>query len=102
MKGPDEVPGSLKHTFNGGRLIVESVNPGRFSGEMTYKLDPTKDPKAIDLTHTLGKEQGKVRLGIYLLDGDDLKMCVDDERPTEFATRPESGRALIVLKRVTP
>jgi hypothetical protein len=44
-------------------------------------------------------------LGIYELDGDDLKLCLSvttKERPTEFSARPKSGHGFEVLKRERP
>ena len=47
--------------------------------------------------------EGMTDLGIYLLDGDNLKICFSgSKRPTEFVTKPKSGTALIVLKRLKP
>jgi uncharacterized protein (TIGR03067 family) len=66
--------------------------------EAEFKLAPTKSPKQIDLF--LGK--GKTAKGIYLLKGDQFKLCVEadqgGERPTEFATAG-TARVLMVLKR---
>ena len=44
-------------------------------------------------------------LGIYELDGDDLKLCLSvttKERPTEFTAKPKSGHGFEVLKREKP
>jgi uncharacterized protein (TIGR03067 family) len=65
----------------------------------TYKLDPTKKPKWIDLT-----EGDRTRPAIYDLDGDTLKVCFGEgsqkERPTAFESKPNSPNdVLIVLKR---
>jgi RNA polymerase sigma factor (sigma-70 family) len=69
------------------------------SKEFGYKLDPDKKPKQIDLA--LG--EGKTAKGIYLLDGDTLKLCVqkdpDGERPAEFVSKEGTQHNLIVLKR---
>jgi uncharacterized protein (TIGR03067 family) len=65
--------------------------------EGTVKIDPDKKPKTIDLD-----VNGRILKGIYELDGDALKMCyilTDGERPTEFASKPESGVILIMHKR---
>jgi uncharacterized protein (TIGR03067 family) len=62
------------------------------------KLDPTKEPKEIDLV--VGP--GKPILGIYKLDGDRLGLCLGDEdnRPTEFTTKV--GRVQIWYQRGGP
>jgi RNA polymerase sigma factor (sigma-70 family) len=63
----------------------------------TFKLDPGKDPKEIDLA------QGETVVvpGIYSLDGDTLKVCVKRgaERPTGFNATEGAGTTLLVLKR---
>ena len=38
------------------------------------KLDPSKKPKAIDITQLSGK--GETIPGIYSIDGDTLKICM--------------------------
>src|SRR5260370_23015281 len=99
MKFPEE---ALKHT----RLKIEgekfTVSDENVSQGGTFKVDATKKPKTIDVTFTDGPEKGKTSLGIYELDGDTYKICVDPEgksRPTEFAIKPDSGHILEVLKR---
>lgn len=65
--------------------------------DVTYRLDPTQSPKAIDL-----KRYGRTVLGIYELDGDTLKLCVDREpgrRPTQFKTTPGRNEILHVARR---
>jgi uncharacterized protein (TIGR03067 family) len=72
--------------------------------EATYRVDPTKSPKEIDLTYLEGPIKGQPIAGIYLLEGDTLKMCrcqePNKDRPTEFATLAGSGLLLVVWKRV--
>jgi RNA polymerase sigma factor (sigma-70 family) len=67
----------------------------------TFQLDATKTPRAISVKALDGSFD---QLGIYRLDGDDLKICFcggeKQERPTEFATRKGSAMMLIVYKRV--
>jgi uncharacterized protein (TIGR03067 family) len=68
----------------------------------TFKVDPTKKPKTIDITMTDGPQKGSTMIGIYELEGDTYKLCADilgKTRPTEFAIKPGSGHILEVLKR---
>jgi uncharacterized protein (TIGR03067 family) len=84
----------------GDKFTVTEENNGTFGG--TFKVDPSKKPKTIDVTFTDGPEKGKTSLGIYELEGDTYKVCVDPEgksRPTEFAVKPGSGYVLQILKR---
>ena len=63
----------------------------------TFTLDAAKSPKQINLKD----ENGRLRLAIYELTGDDLKICLDEsgkDRPSSFAT--SGGRnGMMVLKR---
>ena len=68
---------------------------------VTFKLDPTQKLKEMDATGgVLPAKKDRTFLGIYELDGDTLKWCVDNrrkERPTEFRTA--NGAYLLILKR---
>jgi uncharacterized protein (TIGR03067 family) len=68
----------------------------------TFAIDPKADPKTIDLT-TVDTRALFDYKGIYVLDGDSLKICIGQirgKRPTEFATKADGpGYRLYVLKR---
>jgi uncharacterized protein (TIGR03067 family) len=84
-----------------GRVSVRRGD--KVIGGGTIKLNPTKKPRAIDITFTEGEGKGKTALGIYEIEGDAFRVCVarvGDERPAEFAARAGSGRILIVYQRV--
>jgi uncharacterized protein (TIGR03067 family) len=73
--------------------------------DSTYKIDPRKRPKHIDLIGTEGENQGKAAQGIYVLDGDTLKICYTmpgEERPKEFESKSGSRATLVVWKRLKP
>jgi RNA polymerase sigma-70 factor (ECF subfamily) len=85
--------------FVGNQLRHRDTAPnGQDVGQdVTFTLDPTQSPKAIDL-----KRNGQKLFGIYELDGETLKVCVDKNpghRPREFSTQKGSQRILHVLKR---
>src|SRR5262249_40872043 len=69
--------------------------------EFSYRIDPTKNPKAIDLI--LKDSEGEHRqLGIYHADEGQLKLCWQHDgkqRPTEFKTAAEPTQMLSVLTR---
>src|ERR1019366_954365 len=51
------------------------------------KLDPSKNPPAVDFTHLVGETKDKIEPGIYLFGGDLLKFVLDEDRkgrPTVF------------------
>jgi uncharacterized protein (TIGR03067 family) len=105
---PEFVLGKLTVTFKGDTMAMdgplltvkgkEAVKP-----EFTIKLDPSKKPKAIDATPLNGKFEGKTVLGIYQLEGDELKMCLpkqgDKERPSDFKSPEGSDLAFMTFKR---
>jgi uncharacterized protein (TIGR03067 family) len=69
--------------------------------EMTFKLDPAKKPKEIDVTADDAGQKTKYH-GIYELDGDTLKMCVYATvaaRPTAFKTNPDVKSFRMILKK---
>ena len=86
-------------TFSGDTLVVRLAD-GSTPIKGTFKVDPTREPKALDLTDTFGADAGKTFLAIYALEGDRLTFCAADagqERPAEFRTRP--GQDLRVSQR---
>ncbi len=95
--------------LNDARLTVQGQRYSfRLEGiklELTYSVDASKAPKAIDLKIVDGPDKGKVYRGIYKLDQDRYTICrgtmPDQDRPTAFATRPESGLMMVVWKRAT-
>lgn len=59
---------------------------------LNYHLDPGKDPKQIDIGATKG---------IYVLDGDELRLCMggtDKDRPAAFPKKPAPGEVLILQR----
>ena len=70
---------------------------GGMEQEFVFKLDPTKNPKAIDLT-----SKGHTGFGIYKFEKDTLTICVtkgEGERPTDFSTQAGTRLVLVVLRR---
>ena len=61
--------------------IAMADEDGFLEREIRYTLDPTKTPKAIDLTHL---DSGANLLGIYRLEGDELTLGYGVERPKEI------------------
>jgi len=78
--------------FTGSRWTL-SVPGGPPMAPMPFVLDPSQEPKAIDLTMF----PGKTVLAIYQVDGDSLTLCLDwdpagtgGKRPTTFRTQPDA------------
>jgi uncharacterized protein (TIGR03067 family) len=100
-KSPEEKVKKLKVIFRSDKVIVTD---GDRDDQADYKLDPAKKPSAIDF---MPVKEKKVVLGIYLLEGDTLKICYDPDeaaqgRPEEFTSKGGKGRVLMVLKREKP
>jgi len=65
-------------------------------------IDPTKKPKTIDFTPTVGEDKGNLHLGIYELGEKARKLCFarpGKDRPTEFASKPGSEHILVTFER---
>ena len=87
-------------TFEGDRHAVKKG--GEVIQAATQKLDPSRSPKALDVTVAEGPNKGAVMLGIYEINGDTLKVCFDAQgkkRPTEFTSPPGSDYFVNVHKR---
>jgi len=99
QKTPEETAKQNKLTVKGDQW-TRSTAKGNVE-TVTFKIDPSKDPKTMDMTYVgpAGKESHW--LGIYKLEGDTLTMCRVagfKERPKEFKTTPDAG-FLLVWKR---
>lgn len=72
----------------------------------TMKLDPSKKPKESKTIYTDGPDKGKTFKGIYHIDGDTVKFCragsPDQERPTDFKSKPDSGQFVAMYRRSKP
>jgi uncharacterized protein (TIGR03067 family) len=87
--------------FGAGKITTSEEGKPDDKVETQYKVDPAKKPKTIDITPET-PERGVI-LGIYEIEGDVLRICVGrpgKERPTKFESKPDSGHALTVLKRM--
>jgi uncharacterized protein (TIGR03067 family) len=95
----DELGWEPRSTFVGDTFFV-TLADGSIPIRGTYKIDPTRNPKAVDWTDIIGEDAGKTLLAIYRLEEDLFTFCAaypGQERPTEFKTRP--GQVLRVSRR---
>ena len=85
--------------------LVARAN-GRDEREKTFKVDPAKAPKEIDVTSLDGQEKDTTAACIYKLEKDRLTICMPyftkdpSKRPTEFKAGGDDGLMLITLERI--
>jgi uncharacterized protein (TIGR03067 family) len=76
---------------------------GTLNFKGTFKIDPSKKPKQVDMTVKEGGMgfDGKTALGVYELDGDTLKWCTNfpgaDNRPK--GVDDKEGHMAVTFKR---
>jgi len=113
-KEPDEVLKYIKWTFKGNTLFTTKALTVTEDGkrtvkgqggtvEETFTIDPSKKPKEMAGV-TKKPFEGIETRSIYELDGDSLKVCANKDAnaavPKEFSAPPNSGRVLIILRRM--
>jgi uncharacterized protein (TIGR03067 family) len=101
-KYPDEVLKTLKLVIKDDKY---TVTVGGKPDKGTLKVDPSAQPKAIDINGTEGPNKGKTFLAIYELTGDTLRICYDlngKARPAEFQTKPDTKLFLVTYQREKP
>ncbi|MCY2946500.1 MAG: TIGR03067 domain-containing protein [Planctomycetota bacterium] len=106
-KGEADGKALTAEQLKGGKLVIKDDKYKLTMGEMeviegTEKLDPSKDPKTIDIVNSNGPDKGKTFLGIYNLKGDRFRVVFSQPgkpRPTKFKTEPDSGQWLHVWTR---
>jgi uncharacterized protein (TIGR03067 family) len=100
--GPMEIVDSSKVVFKGDKMDLHfgKEEPRQF----TFKLDPAKTPKHIDMTAVNGPFKGTTGLSIYRLNKDTFTLVIsnrpNDPRPTEFKAPEGSILAVMTFKKV--
>jgi uncharacterized protein (TIGR03067 family) len=94
---PDEVVKQVTLVFAGDKLTTRKKSG---ASEARFTLHPDTKPAGIDLDM-----DGSVGLGIYLLEGDRLKLAhveVGEPRPTGFTGKENPQGTLLILERRKP
>jgi uncharacterized protein (TIGR03067 family) len=91
-----------KVRFAANKITVE-IKGQEAAKEGTFMLDASMKLRRLDI---VPRGEEKPMLGIYELDGDNLKICLgdspDEARPVKFETQAERKVVLLVLKRDKP
>ena len=106
-----EVDGNKAADEDAKKITVVNEADGKWAIEVegkiiargTSQIDPTKKPRAADLTVTEGDGKGQTVLGIYEFADDTRKVCLapaGKARPAEFSSTAANGHVLAVLKRM--
>lgn len=99
---------NMGFVFKDSTLIVASAAGDGRERKKTFKLDPAKSPKELDLTSHDGVEKGQTAACIYKVEKDRLTLCIPyftndpSVRRTEFKSGVDDGLMVLVLERVTP
>ncbi|MFL5296465.1 MAG: TIGR03067 domain-containing protein [Phenylobacterium sp.] len=97
---PPAMVAAARIRLNGDRFVSSGMGADY---EGVLSLDPAAEPKRFTLTFQAGPEAGRANHGLYELEGDRWRFCLDmtgGPAPDGFATTPGSGRALQTLERV--
>ncbi|HYH66992.1 MAG TPA: TIGR03067 domain-containing protein [Urbifossiella sp.] len=91
----------LKSFIFDGSKVIQAGEDGRTSAA-TYTLDPLQMPKAIDLTLLDAPPKARPMPGVYRLEGDTLRLCINEHgqgRPPDFQTTGRDKLITYVLER---
>jgi uncharacterized protein (TIGR03067 family) len=103
-----QVGGETSPQGKGNKMVVTG-DKFMLSGDMgdmkgTIKLDPSKNPKEVEMNFTEGGLSGK-SLGVYGLEGDVLKLSMaapdSGERPKELSSKAGTAHFFVTFKRET-
>jgi uncharacterized protein (TIGR03067 family) len=92
---PDDDAKQLQIVFKGDEVFA--VKPKGEDPHLKFKLNPSKNPKTIDLVAIEGSDKGKTAAGIYSLRNGRLQVCINifghdtSERPKGFKTQAGDG-----------
>ena len=100
QKAPEDIVRSIKRIVERDHVVWERDGK-RFAGTK-IELDPTREPKTIDVIPDGGRNRGERVLGIYKLEDDTLTICMaapGKPRPKEFKAEKGSGCTLRTFQR---
>jgi uncharacterized protein (TIGR03067 family) len=92
------------------KLVIQGEDFRFYNAEGTsepglYKIDPSKDPKELNIVITEGSDKGKIYLVIYKFEAGKMIQCMqldNKARPNTFSGKAGSGCAYEVWTRHKP
>jgi uncharacterized protein (TIGR03067 family) len=100
----DPTAGPLMTAFDHGSYLQHQGE--RIVEEGTYEIDANQSPATIDLQIRKGPDAGKRQLGIFAVEGDELKLCLSGpgtrKRPRDFEPKTGTATLLVVCRRFRP
>jgi len=83
-------------------ILMHAKHGGANAHHYAHRLDASKTRKQIDITvsRANGRTVGVIK-GIYVLDGDELRLCLGEmstDRPAAFPEKPKPGEVLILQR----
>ena len=83
-------------------ILMHAKHGGANAHHYAHRLDASKTRKQIDITvsRVNGQTVGVIK-GIYVLDGDELRLCLGEmstDRPAAFPEKPKPGEVLILQR----
>jgi uncharacterized protein (TIGR03067 family) len=96
----EEQIGKTRLTIKGEKFTFYT---GKDSHEGLYKIDPSHEPKHLDIEITRGEEVGKTYLVIYKFSEGKMIQCMEvsnAKRPLDFTGRKGSGNLYEIWERV--
>ncbi len=99
----DEPPKGFAFTFKGTEATM--ALGGKSESARVHAIDPTTDPKCIDLVETRPDKSERTLEGVYRIDGDTLRLAFSvskegKSRPTGFEKPTDPRTLVLTLKRV--
>ena len=81
-------------------ILMHAMDGGANAVQYAHRLDASKNPKQIDITvsRIKGPTAGVIK-GIYVLDEDELRLCLGEmgkDRPAAFPEKPKPGEVLVL------
>lgn len=110
FEGIPSPPGMLRkakvtYVFGKDTFEMREGKPPRTTAKWRYRIDASRNPRAIDFLDAEKKEVNSV--GIYKVEGDTLWLCFavgkdEKSRPTEFRAKIKEPLTYVVARRIRP